>query len=257
MIVEATFKVPAAARRRGALRVAGAVRSSEALELAQRCSTGARASGAARGRRTTSAAEALGSRRGARALVIGCAGASGRTSTSRSGGLRELSRGTAAARARRTRGDALRRALSDFSQPADDEASSSRLSAAADGARRVPAAVEIESAARARASSPRSPRTPAAASAWCQLLGAPNETVARGRRRAAARRGAPTAARGSVFESLPPALRGRRRSLGLRRAGAARSCAASSGARSGRRLQPGRGSWEGFEERCPSPSSVG
>ncbi len=149
------------------------------------------------------AAESLGLHAGP-CLVIGCAGAPAHLEEQERR-MRALS-GATAQRLCDERTPALRRALSDFSQPGNDDALVARLSA-------LPSALAallplVEEAATARRIVAEIAMHAASGVAWCQLLGAPGTealAVVAGWLRAAAR------ARGAwvVFEALPAALRGR------------------------------------------------
>jgi glycolate oxidase FAD binding subunit len=150
-----------------------------------------------------SAAEALGLDSGA-SLLIGCAGAAAHlgAQTERIAALS----GGAAERHAAERGDALLRALREFSQPADEDALVIRLSA-------LPTALagllaEIEAGAAAARVVAEIAAHAGNGVAWCQLLGAPDEGVlvelAEAVRAAARRQGG-----WAVFESMPAELRGR------------------------------------------------
>ena len=150
-----------------------------------------------------SAAEALGLDSGA-SLLIGCAGSAAHLAVQveRIGTLS----GGAAECHTPERGDALLRALREFSQPADDDALVIRLSALPT---ELPALVaDIESGAgRARVVAEIAAHAGSGV-AWCQLLGAPDEAalirLAEAARAAARRHGG-----WAVFESMPAELRGR------------------------------------------------
>ena len=150
-----------------------------------------------------SAAEALGLDSGA-SLLIGCAGSAAHLAVQveRIGTLS----GGAAECHTPERGDALLRALREFSQPADDDALVIRLSALPT---ELPALVaDIESGAgRARVVAEIAAHAGSGV-AWCQLLGAPDEAaltqLAEAARMAARRHGG-----WAVFESMPAELRGR------------------------------------------------
>jgi len=137
-------------------------------------------------------------------VVMGCAGAAAHLDEQERR-LRELS-GGAAQRVRDERVAALRRALSDFSQPENDEGIVARVST-------LPTALasflpEVERAAVDRRIVVEIGAHAANGVGWCQLLGAPSATVlaefAAWLRAEARQRGAWV-----VFEALPPALRGR------------------------------------------------
>jgi glycolate oxidase FAD binding subunit len=149
------------------------------------------------------AAETLGIDAGA-GVVLACAGSPA--------GLDEQERrlgalsGGAARRVADEQAIGLRRALSDFSQPAAEEALVARVS----GLPTVLAALlpEIEAVAQAGRTIAEIAAHAGSGVAWCQFLGAPGADalaeLATGLRAAARDRGAWT-----VFEALPPALRGR------------------------------------------------
>jgi glycolate oxidase FAD binding subunit len=149
------------------------------------------------------AAESLGLGEDAH-VVLACAGAAAHVDE-QDARVRALSAGRAE-RLDDERGRALRRALSDFSQPANDEAAVARLSALPAGAAGVLADVE-----RAAGEGRIVAETAAHAGsgvAWCQFLGAPSaeallETLERVR--AIARRHGAWV----VFEALPAELRAR------------------------------------------------
>ncbi len=152
------------------------------------------------------AAESLGLGGGARARVIGCAGAvraPRRAGASPAGSCRV----GAAQRVRDERVGALRRALSDFSQPENDEGIVAQDQRAADGTCRVPARGGA-SRCRAGASSAEIAAHAGSGVGWCQLLGAPNATVLAGDLAAWLRTAARECGAWLVFEALPPALRG-------------------------------------------------
>jgi len=147
------------------------------------------------------AAEALGLD-ASTSLVIGCAGAAPHLDEQERR-LRELSGGEAY-RVRDERTRALRRALSGFSQPENDEGVVARISARpTELATCLPA---VERAAAERGMVCEIAAHAGSGVAWCQLLGAPNERLLAemcGWLRTTARE------RGVwlVFESLPPGLR--------------------------------------------------
>lgn len=149
------------------------------------------------------AAESLGLDAGA-CLLIGCAGAAAHLDEQERR-MRVLSDG-AAQRLSDERAGALRRALSDFSQPASDDGLVARLSALPT----VLAALlpQVETAAAARRIVAEICVHAGSGVAWCQFLGAPGPQVlaelADWLRAAARGRGA-----WAVYETLPPALRGR------------------------------------------------
>jgi glycolate oxidase FAD binding subunit len=137
-------------------------------------------------------------------LVIGCAGAAAHLDEQerRLGALSER----AARRIDGERGGALRRALADFSQPANEDGIVARLSA-------LPTALEpllsqVETAAAAHGIVAEIAAHAGSGVAWCQLLGAPEAYVLAelaAHLRALARERAAWV----VFESLPAALCGR------------------------------------------------
>lgn len=149
-----------------------------------------------------SAAEALGLDSGA-SLLIGCGGpAEHREEQARR--LAVLSDG-AALRHANERGDALLRALREFSQPADEDALVARLSVLPTALGALLAEVE-ERAAAARVVAEIAAHAGNGV-AWCQLLGAPGDEVLAalaGTVRDATRRHGGWA----VFESMPAGLRG-------------------------------------------------
>jgi glycolate oxidase FAD binding subunit len=148
-----------------------------------------------------SAAESLGLDSGA-SLVIGVAGSEAHVDEQ----ARRLAAvsGGAAQRHQPERGAALARALREFSQPADDDGLVLRLSALPTALPPLLAAVESEASAR---------RIVAEIAvhagngvAWCQLLGAPDDT-ALAELTAAVRTAARRQGGWAVCESMPPALR--------------------------------------------------
>jgi glycolate dehydrogenase FAD-binding subunit len=150
-----------------------------------------------------SAAEALGLDSGA-SLLIGCAGSPAHLDE-QAARIAALSDG-AAARHASERGDALLRALREFSQPADEDALVIRLSVLPTAL--APLVAEIEAAAAAARVVAEIAAHAGNGVAWCQLLGAPDEPALIGvaeAARAAARRQSGWA----VFESMPAELRGR------------------------------------------------
>lgn len=149
-----------------------------------------------------SAAEALGLDSGA-SLLVGCAGSPAHLDE-QAARIATLS-GGAAVRHAGERGDALLRALREFSQPADEDALVIRLSVLPTAL--APLVAEIEAAAAAARVVAEIAAHAGNGVAWCQLLGAPDEAALRGvaeAARAAARRLGGWA----VFESLPAELRG-------------------------------------------------
>lgn len=150
-----------------------------------------------------SAAEALGLDSGA-SLLIGCAGAAEhlaeqeRRLTALSGG--------AAVRHGAERGDALLRALREFSQPADEDALVVRLSVLPTAL--GPLLAELEASAAAARVVAEIAAHAGSGVAWCQLLGAPSDAallgLAESARAAAQRQGG-----WAVFESMPAELRPR------------------------------------------------
>lgn len=150
-----------------------------------------------------SAAEALGLDSGA-SLLIGCAGSPAHLAAQVER-LAELS-GAAAVRHAPERGDALLRALREFSQPADDDALVIRLSALPTALATLVA--EIEAGAVAARVVAEIAAHAGSGVAWCQLLGAPDE-AALGRLAETARAAAHRHGGWAVFESMPAELRGR------------------------------------------------
>ncbi|HSQ00396.1 MAG TPA: FAD-binding oxidoreductase [Candidatus Dormibacteraeota bacterium] len=150
-----------------------------------------------------SAAEALGLDSGA-SLLIGCAGSPAHLDE-QAARIAALSDG-AAARHASERGDALLRALREFSQPADEDALVIRLSVLPTAL--GPLVAEIEAAAATARVVAEIAAHAGNGVAWCQLLGAPDEAaligVAEAARAAARRQGG-----WAVFESMPAELRGR------------------------------------------------
>lgn len=149
-----------------------------------------------------SAAEALGLDSGA-SLLIGCAGSAAHLAA-QAQRLAALSDG-AAVRHAPERGDALLRALREFSQPADDDALVIRLSTLPTALAALAAEVE-RGAASARVVAEIAAHA-GSGIAWCQLLGAPDDAaliqLAEAARAAARRHGG-----WAVYESLPAELRG-------------------------------------------------
>ena len=148
-----------------------------------------------------SAAEALGLDSGA-SLLIGCAGGAGHLDEQERR-LAALS-GGAAVRHGAERGDALLRALREFSQPADEDALVVRLSVLPTALGSLLAEVERDAAA-ARVVAEIAAHAGSGVG-WCQLLGAPDDAtlarLAEGLRAAARRQGG-----WAVFEAVPAPLR--------------------------------------------------
>jgi len=199
VIVEATFKVRPLPERE-ALFVWPAATLAQALERAALV-IGSPVFPVLLEALNESAAESLGLGE-APCVVIGCAGATAHIDEQERR-LQTLSAETAQ-RCSDEHGRALRRALSDFSHPADDGLVA-RLSAAPSVlAELLP---QIEAAAQAHKVVAEIAAHAGSGVAWCQLLGALDDDVlpaiATWLRRAARQRGAWV-----VFEAIPPALRG-------------------------------------------------
>jgi len=201
IIVEATFKIRPLPEGE-ALFLWPAPSLQDALELAMRSLT-APLTPVVLEAVNDAAAESLGLEV-SRCVVIGCAGAAAHLDE-QARRLRELS-GGAIQRVRDERVGALRRALSDFSQPENDEGVVARVSAR-------PTALAAFLPAVERAAAERRIVAEIAAHAgsgvgWCQLLGAPNAAVL-GEFAVWLRTAARECGAWVVFEALPAELRGR------------------------------------------------
>jgi len=147
------------------------------------------------------AAESLGLDSGA-SLLIGCAGSQAHVDE-QARRVAALS-GGAAQRHVPERGEALRRALREFSQPADDDGLVVRISALPTA---LPAILAVaEAAAQQRRVVAEIASHAGSGTAWCQLLGAPSDAALT--EVAAAVRGAARQHGGwAVFEAIPAGLR--------------------------------------------------
>ena len=150
-----------------------------------------------------SAAESLGLDSGA-SLLVGCAGSVAHVDE-QARRLAELSDDTAQ-RHVPERGEALHRALREFSQPADDDGLVARLSALPTAL--APLLAEVEQAAVARRVVAEIATHAGNGTAWCQLLGAPSDAVL-GELAALVRAAARRHGAWAVFESIPAPLRAR------------------------------------------------